>query len=122
MPKVLVIEDEKPIRLLLSANLSNRDFQVDVAQSAEEGLDMLQQEQPDLLLLDIMLPGMNGWGVLEYMASEPTLADIPVIVLTGDETATEVDTSEYANLKQLISKPFRVTKVVEACRQVIDAA
>ena len=72
MAKVLLVEDETNIRKLVSVNLSARGFEVVEAEDAETGLEILKTDEVEVLILDIMLPGMDGWTLLETLAAIPT--------------------------------------------------
>src|SRR5215216_4405447 len=86
MASLLIVEDEVNIRKFVSANLVARGFQVVEAGNAEEGLDQLRENPPDVLVLDIRLPGMSGWDLLQVMGEEAALSRVPVIVMTASVT------------------------------------
>jgi CheY-like chemotaxis protein len=83
MTTVLVVEDELNIRKFVSANLKARGFQVMEAPDAETGWETLQTTVPDLMVLDIKLPGMDGWQLLELVITDPRLEEVPVVVMTA---------------------------------------
>ena len=80
--RILVIDDEAPVRGLMRRFLAREGFTVDEAASGEAGIALARQERPDAITLDVMMPGMDGWEVLARLKDDPTLADIPVIMLT----------------------------------------
>jgi CheY-like chemotaxis protein/anti-sigma regulatory factor (Ser/Thr protein kinase) len=80
--RVLVIDDESSVRTLLRRFLSREGFSVDEAPSGEAGLARAREVKPDAITLDVIMPGMDGWSVLAALKADPTLADIPVIMLT----------------------------------------
>jgi signal transduction histidine kinase/DNA-binding response OmpR family regulator len=82
-PKILVIDDDKDIRVVISEILDQSGYEVFTAGSGQQGLDLATQIAPNLIILDIMMPGMDGWTVLTKLQHKPTLADIPVIILSG---------------------------------------
>lgn len=79
-PKVLIIDDDEGLRLLLRATLESRGYEVSSASSALEGLQLFHQEQPDVLLLDVMMPDMDGWEALERIRQ---VSNVPIIMLTA---------------------------------------
>lgn len=93
MKRILFIEDEKALQKTLTKMLQVSGFDVINAYDGEEGLALAQKEAPDLILLDVILPKLNGRDVLERLKAGETTKDIPVIVLTNLESAEEV---EYA--------------------------
>jgi DNA-binding response OmpR family regulator len=83
MTKVLVIDDEAPIRLLCRVNLEAEGMQVLEAGDGQTGLDMARSEAPDVVLLDVMMPGRDGWQVAEELLSDEATSSIPIIFLTA---------------------------------------
>ena len=75
---ILIIEDDKFLRELISRKLINENFKIDEAIDGEEGLKKLQEAKPDLVLLDLILPGLDGFEVLERMKDNPSTSIIPV--------------------------------------------
>jgi len=83
MKKILIIEDDKFLRELIAQKLIKEDFEVSEAMDGEEGIKKIKEEKPDLILLDLILPGIDGFEVLSQMKKEPALAPIPVIILSN---------------------------------------
>jgi two-component system alkaline phosphatase synthesis response regulator PhoP len=83
MTKVLVIDDEAPIRLLCRVNLEAEKMDVLEAADGPTGLDLARTEQPDVVLLDVMMPGLDGWRVAEQLLVDPDTDGIPIIFLTA---------------------------------------
>jgi len=83
MTSVLVIDDEAPIRLLCRVNLEAERMQVFEAADGPSGLELARQELPDVILLDVMMPGLDGWGVAEALTADPSTSQIPIIFLTA---------------------------------------
>lgn len=81
MAKILIIDDEQPILTMYGDALTGHD--VTTASNGEEGLEKAEKEEPDIILLDIIMPKMNGLDVLEKLKANKTTADIPVIMLTN---------------------------------------
>lgn len=82
-PKILVIDDDKDIRTVITEILDQSGYEVFTAGSGQQGLDLAGQIVPSLIILDLMMPGMDGWTVLTKLQHKPNLADIPVIILSG---------------------------------------
>jgi len=83
MKKILLIEDDKFLRELMVKKLLTMEYDVVSAVDGESGLSMIKEVKPDVILLDLILPGMNGFEVLEKAKQDPEIADIPVIILSN---------------------------------------
>lgn len=83
MKKILLIEDDKFLRELMSKKLIGLDYDVACAVDGESGLSMIKEVKPDVVLLDLILPGINGFEVLEKAKQDPETAEIPVIILSN---------------------------------------
>jgi two-component system alkaline phosphatase synthesis response regulator PhoP len=83
MTKVLVIDDEAPIRLLCRVNLEAEGMNVLEAADGPSGLDQAREQTPDVILLDVMMPGLDGWRVAEALLEDERTANIPIIFLTA---------------------------------------
>ena len=104
--KILIVEDEIDIQQLISYQLKNKGFETITASNGEEGLKLVKEEKPDLILLDIMLPGMDGRQVCVCLKQDHSAKAIPIIILTAK---TEIDDEVFGlNLgaDDYISKPF----------------
>jgi DNA-binding response OmpR family regulator len=83
MALVLVIDDEAPIRLLCRVNLEAANIEVIEAEDGKSGLEAARAERPDVILLDVMMPGMDGWQVFEQLLQDERTAKIPIVFLTA---------------------------------------
>ena len=81
--RVLVIDDEAPIRLLCRVNLEAEGMEVLEAADGPSGLDQARRERPDVVLLDVMMPGLDGWRVAEELLDDDRTAEIPIVFLTA---------------------------------------
>lgn len=100
MKKILIVEDSTELQQLYTDALTQRGFGVSYAATAQKGIGMMQNEKPDLLVLDIMLPGGgNGFDVLEQMKRDPRLSSVPVIIVTNldseEKTARDIGVVDY---------------------------
>ena len=119
MVKILVIEDAQNIQKLVGANLTARGHQVLVALNGEKGLSLAQLEHPDLILLDLMLPGMSGWDVLIALKADPRLRKIPVIIMTAQEQEREEDKVRSMKAAGYIIKPFAIDELMRQVKQAL---
>jgi len=103
---VLVVEDEEHIRSVLDYNLRLDGFDVQLAPDGPAALELVSRHRPDLVLLDWMMPGMDGLEVLAKLKAAPATADIPVFMLTAKGMLTEVERAMKAGVDDYITKPF----------------
>jgi DNA-binding response OmpR family regulator len=118
MKKILVIEDSSELQQLYLDALTQKGFQASFATTAQKGIGMMQAEQPDLLVLDIMLPGGgNGFDILEQMKRDPRLATVPVVIVTNldseEKTARDIGVKDYI-VKSSMPFSMIITRIVEA--------
>ncbi len=112
MTKVLVIDDERNLRKLVKVNLSARGYQVLVAPDGEKGLKLAELECPDLILLDLMLPGMSGWDVLTALKTNQQLQETPVIIMTALARKSDEDKACSMGAVGYLVKPFGVDELM----------
>ena len=112
---VLVIDDDPDVRQMLRTALQKHGYEADVAADGEQGLARVREQRPGLILLDLRLPGIDGFGVLRALKDDPATVDIPVIALTGN---AELKNSARAQMLALgasdfIAKPFDMERLIE---------
>jgi DNA-binding response OmpR family regulator len=119
--RVLVIDDEAPIRLLCRVNLEAERMEVLEAPDGPSGLELARRASPDVVLLDVMMPGLDGWRVAEELLEDPLTAGIPVVFLTA--RADLRDRARGMDLGGLdyITKPFNPVELASLVRSVVDA-
>jgi CheY-like chemotaxis protein len=117
MATVLVVEDEFGIADLIEAVLEDEGYRVLIAVNGKQGLERLAQEHPDLVFLDYMMPVMNGAGLLRSMAADPSLRDIPVVMMSSLPEATVVE--RCVGYTAFMRKPFKITDVVSLTERLI---
>jgi len=110
MPKILIIEDEKNMVTGLKFNLEARDYEVSVAYDGEAGLQKAIVEKPDLVLLDIMLPKLNGYEVCKRI--KKAVPELPIIMLTAKSQEAEIVTGLELGADDYITKPFSVLELL----------
>ncbi len=110
MPKrlVLVIDDEKDILKLLQYNLEKEGYQVLTAATGEAGFEMARSKSPDLILLDLMLPGVDGLEICKMLRADPKTRQVPVLMLTAKNTETDQIVGLEIGASDYIAKPFSV--------------
>ena len=106
MARVLVIDDEAPIRLLCRVNLEAAGMETIEAEDGPSGLEAARSERPDAILLDVMMPGMDGWQVLEELLDDERTNDIPIIFLTARAEVRDQARGLELGGVDYITKPF----------------
>ncbi|RKX26585.1 MAG: DNA-binding response regulator [Candidatus Zixiibacteriota bacterium] len=117
--KILIVEDERDIAELIVYNLEREGFQVETAVSGEEGLDKTKKEHPDLVVLDIMLPEMNGLDVCRALRLDQATRSIPIIMLTARNEDIDVVTGLEVGADDYITKPFSPRVLIARIRSVL---
>ena len=119
MTKVLVVDDEAPIRLLCRVNLEAEGMQVVEAADGPSGIDRARQDQPDVILLDVMIPGIDGWRVAEELLDDPRTSAIPIVFLTA--RAEVRDRARGLDLGGIdyITKPFNPVELAPLIRELL---
>jgi two-component system, OmpR family, alkaline phosphatase synthesis response regulator PhoP len=116
---VLVVEDDEDIQQLVEYNLLKEGFKVSVADSGEEGLRLARSEHPDLLLLDLMLPGMDGLEVCRTLKRDPGTSGLAVIMLTAKGEEADIVTGLELGADDYVTKPFSPKVLLARVRAVL---
>lgn len=117
---ILCIEDEPEMIDLIRIILGRRGFEVEGANGGEEGLEKIRNTPPDLVLLDLMMPDMDGWEVYQQMKAEDATKDIPVIVVTAKaQSIDKVLGLHIAKVDDYISKPFSPQELLNSVEKVL---
>lgn len=118
--KILLIEDEPGQAMAISAALSNAGYEIASADDGKEGLAKAKTENPDLILLDIVLPKMDGVAVLKELKKNPKTKEIPVIILTNLATGeTMRETTEAGSTGYLVKTDYTLEELVGKIKQVL---
>ncbi|MBN1121430.1 MAG: response regulator [Anaerolineae bacterium] len=117
---VVCIEDEPAMIDLVTLILKNRGFEVVGALGGREGLESIQKLKPDLVLLDLMMPDMNGWDVYQQMKADEYMQEIPVIVITAKaQNIDKVLGLHIAKVQDYITKPFSPAELIKSIERVL---
>ena len=108
MPRALVVEDAEATQRLIEMTLMFEGWEVEVAGDGEAGLEAAFRQTPDLVVLDIALPNIDGWQVLEALRRHPNTASVPVIVITAHDSAESKTRADIATADAFLGKPFDV--------------
>ena len=118
MPKtILIIEDDKFLRELINKKLTKEEYATSEAVDGEEGFKKIKAEKPDMVLLDLILPGIDGFEVLSKMKSDPALASIPVIILSNLGQKEDVERGlKLGAIDYMIKAHFTPSEIIEKVR------
>lgn len=117
--KLLLVDDEPGLREAVQAYLSQSGFTVEVATNGQEGLEKLQQDIPDLVITDIMMPEVDGYQLLKQMRDDPRLKSIPVVFLTARGMTSDRIQGYQARCDAYISKPFDPDELVAVVENLL---
>jgi two-component system OmpR family response regulator len=119
-PVVLIVDDNPDILLLLETNLRRAGFGIVKAGDGEMALRAIDEEHPDVVLLDLMMPVLDGWGVLERLAGRPSAP--PVIIISAATSQSNVDRAYAMGAVGYITKPFSLNEMIDKINEVLAAA
>ena len=122
MQTVLVIEDEAPLRANIVRILSAEGYRVVAAADGEEGIQRVTEERPDMVICDILMPRVDGFGVLAALRSRPETAAIPFIFLTASADKEDLARGLKSGANEYVTKPFKIAGLMAAVRRLLPPA
>lgn len=111
--RVLIVDDEPDIRLLIRINLLAAGYEVLEAGNGREAIDILEGEEPDLVLLDLRLPELDGWDVLEHLKKRGVAERVPVVAISAHASPTTKERAREVGFRSYVSKPFTPEELLE---------
>lgn len=117
--KILIVDDEESLRKLTRLLLASRGYLVKEACDGVMALAFVESDKPDLVLLDIMMPGINGFEVCKSIKGAEATRHIPVIMLTAKKSREDMAKAEQAGANQFITKPFKSAYLLESIKQFL---
>ena len=117
--RILVVDDDRQIVRLVRAYLEQAGYQVETAYDGEMAWHAIRRERPDLIVLDLMLPGRDGWEITRLLRADPLLADIPIIMLTARVEDTDKVVGLELGADDYVTKPFNPRELVARVRAVL---
>ena len=122
MPKkILAVDDERHIVRLVEVNLQRAGYEVVTAYDGREALEKVKAEKPDLVVLDVMMPYMDGFEVLKNLKADPTTAEIPVIMLTAKAQDADVFRGWQSGVDCYLTKPFNPMELLTFVKRIFDS-
>jgi CheY-like chemotaxis protein len=119
---VLVVDDDEDLRLLFQLGLKRAGFRISEAANGREALDAVRRDRPDLILLDLMMPVMDGWECLSALKADPGLRGIPVFIVTGKDQQQDQERAFASGAEAFIRKPFETAALVASIRERLALA
>jgi len=117
---IVCIEDEPEMIELVKLILTRKGYKVHGAQGGQQGLELIRQVKPNLVLLDLMMPDMDGWEVYQQMKADPDVKDIPVIVVTAKaQSIDKILGLHIAKVNDYITKPFGPSELLQSIQGVL---
>jgi len=122
MPKkILVVDDERQIVKLVEINLRKAGYDVICAYDGVEALEKVQSDRPDMLVLDVMMPRMNGFDVLKKLQSNPDTEQIPVIMLTAKAQDADIFAGWQSGVSSYLTKPFNPRELLTFVQRIFES-
>jgi CheY-like chemotaxis protein len=118
--KILTVDDSKTVRMIVKKTFEPFDCQVIEAVNGVEGLELASSEKPDLIILDITMPDINGIEMLERLKSESSLKNIPVIMLTAIKSSDKLVQIVKMGINDYIEKPFEGDQLIESTKRFVN--
>lgn len=118
--KVLVCDDERSIVRLIQVNLERQGWQVVTAYDGKEGLEKIKAERPDVVVLDVMMPYMDGFEVLKTLRRDPEMQTLPVVMLTAKAQDKDVFEGYHYGADVYLTKPFNPMELVTFVKRILQ--
>ncbi len=120
MPKILLVEDNEMNRDMLSRRLQRKGYDVLIATDGEQGVAMARSEQPDLILMDMSLPVLDGWEATRAIKADPAISAVPVIALTAHAMAGDQEKCVAAGCDDYDTKPVDLVRLLGKIEQLLQ--
>ena len=119
MPTVLVIEDQHETVALIKAILATRNIDMVAVERAQAGIDLIQSNPPDVVIMDLLLPGMDGFTAIEIIKTDDSTKHIPVIAITAASIANSHERLRKAGADAFVAKPFKIPELLGAIERFL---
>ncbi len=118
--KILIVDDEPNIVMTLEYTFKKQDFEVYIARNGSEALHILESKVPDVVLLDIMMPDVDGYQTLKYIKNQESLKHTKVVFLTAKNKASDIEKGLKLGADKYLTKPFSVKKIVSEILELLN--
>lgn len=120
MKKILIVDDEPNIVMSLEYTFKKNNFEVFIARDGQEALDILKDSQPNIIILDVMMPNVDGYNTLEQIKKDERLKDTKVIFLSAKNKEKDIEKGLSLGANLYMTKPFSVKKLVEQVNELLE--
>jgi CheY-like chemotaxis protein len=123
MPKILIVDDEKSLRELMKEaleKLEDKGVELIVAENGEEAIEFVKAEKPELIILDVMLPGMNGFEVCNIVKNKLGMKDTYVLILTASMVGINKENYKDVGADILMTKPFDPDEIIKVAAKILE--
>ena len=120
MPKILLVEDNEMNRDMLSRRLARKGYDVAIAEDGQRGVDMAESEEPDLILMDMSLPVIDGWEATRRIKGSADTGGIPIIALTAHAMASDREKAIEAGCDDYDTKPVELARLLEKIERLLN--
>ena len=121
MARILLVEDQEMNRDMLSRRLKKRGYEISIAVDGAEGVDKARSEAPDLILMDMSLPVMDGWEATRTLKADEATRPIPIVALTAHAMSTDRDKALEAGCDAYETKPVDLSRLLETIQKLLEA-
>ncbi len=115
---VVLVEDETNIAEAIRFLLGREGWRVEILANGTAAVEVIQKARPDLVMLDVMLPGKSGFEILRELRADPKMADLPILMLTARGQARDREIAEHAGVSRFMTKPFSNEEMLSAVREL----
>lgn len=122
MAKILIVEDEKDIRQLITFTLQYAGFTVVAGKDGQEAVDLVEKEMPELILMDVRMPRLDGYSACEVIKSNQKTAHIPIVFLSAKGQDGEIRKGFEVGASDYLLKPFTPTELIERVKSILEEA
>jgi DNA-binding response OmpR family regulator len=120
-PKILIADDEEELRSLIKTKLASMKCEIVVAKDGEEALSLALTERPDLLILDVRMPGLTGWEIAKHLRAKPEFENTGILMVTGIGETLNAATAPLYGADDHIDKPFKLSELEFKVRKILSA-
>ncbi len=117
--RILVVDDERAFVVLISKMLTTAGYEVIIANDGQEGLDKAKSQKPDLIVLDLMLPRLNGYKVCGFLKNDTSYAKIPIIMLTSKTEAKDIELGREIGADAYVTKPYKRNTLLSKIEELL---
>lgn len=120
--KILIIDDDPGIRMLLSKFLQKEGYEIILGEDGLEGVELAKKHQPDLILLDVVMPRMDGLTAARLIKFYKPLSNVPIVFLTAKDAEKEIELAQEVRAEVYITKPFDVRQVIQIVKEIAQTS